>query len=82
MPPIAELHGSHGTKRMSDAIAETLIGEIHRNDLAVDEALPTERALCDRFSASRPTVREALAVIRKERPAALVDLPLPSGAGR
>lgn len=52
---------SHETRRASDAIAEELIAEIRRGDIAPDAALPTERELCERFSASRPTVREALA---------------------
>lgn len=56
--PILDLHE---TRRASDAIAEELIAEIRRGDIAPDAALPTERELCERFSASRPTVREALA---------------------
>lgn len=46
--------------RMPDLIAGALIGEIRRGDIAQGQALPTERELCDRFDASRPTVREAL----------------------
>ena len=48
------------TQRASDVIAETLIEDIRAARIAVGEPLPTERDLCDRFSASRPTVREAL----------------------
>lgn len=47
--------------RMPDLIASELIEEIRRGDIAQGQALPPERELCDRFDASRPTVREALA---------------------
>ncbi len=48
-------------RRTVDLIAETLIGEIRSGTIELDEPLPTERELCERFAASRPTVREALA---------------------
>lgn len=48
-------------RRTSETIADTLVAEIRAGALAVGEALPTERELCERFEASRPTVREALA---------------------
>jgi DNA-binding FadR family transcriptional regulator len=51
-------------RRTAEAIAETLIDEIRRGVLALDAPLPTERDLCDRFTASRPTVREALALMQ------------------
>ena len=51
----------HEPRRTSDAIAEVLIAEIRQGKIATDAAIPTERELCERFSASRPTVREALA---------------------
>ncbi|SMX48885.1 FCD domain-containing protein [Maliponia aquimaris] len=49
------------TRRASDVIAETLIEQIRRGEIALGAPLQTERDLCERFSASRPTVREALA---------------------
>ena len=52
-------------RRTAEAIAETLIDEIRRGVLALDAPLPTERDLCDRFAASRPTVREALALMQR-----------------
>ena len=51
-------------ERLSDVMARTLIMEIAVGDLKVGETLPTERTLCERFEASRPTVREALALMQ------------------
>lgn len=48
-------------RRASEAIAEELIDEIRRGETPLDTPLPTERELSQRFDASRPTVREALA---------------------
>lgn len=42
------------------SIAEVLAEDIRSGLIPADDPLPTERALCERFSASRPTVREAL----------------------
>ena len=47
-------------KRVADRIAEAIIAQIKDGTLVVGDAVPTERELCDRFSTSRPTVREAL----------------------
>ncbi|WP_193143300.1 MULTISPECIES: FCD domain-containing protein [unclassified Meridianimarinicoccus] len=47
-------------RRTPDVIADTLIAEIRNGEYQPDAPLPTERDLCERFSASRPTVREAL----------------------
>jgi GntR family transcriptional regulator, transcriptional repressor for pyruvate dehydrogenase complex len=47
-----------------DAAARQILDLIRSRGLAVGDALPTERELCDLFSASRNTVREALRTIR------------------
>lgn len=48
-------------KRASDLISDALAEEIKAGIIAREAPLPTERELCERFDASRPTVREALA---------------------
>jgi DNA-binding FadR family transcriptional regulator len=47
-----------------DATARQILELIRSRGLAVGDALPTERELCDIFGASRNTVREALRTIR------------------
>jgi len=49
------LRGAAGT------IADALISGVRHGEFQPEQALPTERDLCERFGASRPTVREALA---------------------
>lgn len=44
-------------------VADSLIKEIKGNYLEIGATLPTERELCDRFGASRPTIREALRIM-------------------
>ena len=51
-------------KRVSDQIANALIAQIKSGAMTVGDALPTERDLCEQFSTSRPTVREALAQLQ------------------
>ncbi|MEZ5823543.1 MAG: FCD domain-containing protein [Geminicoccaceae bacterium] len=53
-----------GQTRTADLIANTLVDEIRSQRIAVDEVLPSERELCARFDASRPTVREALSQLQ------------------
>ena len=45
-------------------IAESLIGQIRDGTLEIGTSLPPERALVETFGASRPTVREALALMQ------------------
>jgi len=56
---------SGAPKRVPDLIAETLVAQIKSGGLRVGDALPTERELCERFSTSRPTVREALSQLQQ-----------------
>ncbi len=45
----------------ADVIADALIADVRQGEFRPEQPLPTERDLCERFTASRPTVREALA---------------------
>lgn len=51
-------------RRSALEIASSLERLIHAGDLQPGDPLPTERALCEQFSTSRPTVREALLVLK------------------
>ncbi len=48
------------TKKTALVIAEDVIARVQAGELAVGSPLPTERELCEAFSTSRPTVREAI----------------------
>lgn len=52
-------------RRMADQIADALIDQIKQGQLEEGDPLPTERELCDKFDASRPTVRDALNQMRQ-----------------
>lgn len=60
-PRIQDLPKPH---RAADVIADTLIKEIRDGAIAINDMLPTERELCERFAATRPTVREGLALMQ------------------
>jgi DNA-binding FadR family transcriptional regulator len=47
-----------------DAIVANIRGLIAANGLGVGDSLPTERELCERFSTSRNTVREAMRILK------------------
>ncbi|AJY47990.1 transcriptional regulator [Martelella endophytica] len=51
-------------RQSAQDIADVLVREIRRGEIGEDDVLPTERDLCLRFDASRPTIREALALIQ------------------
>lgn len=53
------------SKRVPDRIAEALVAQIKDGMLNVGDALPTERELCETYSTSRPTVREALSQLQQ-----------------
>lgn len=60
---MAGTHEEPGRRRISEHIAETIVKEIRSGDLAVGEPLLTERKMCERFSTSRPSVREAISLL-------------------
>jgi DNA-binding FadR family transcriptional regulator len=54
------------SERLSKHVYETILTEIVRGVFAEGDRLPTESALAERFSVSRPVVREALAQLRDD----------------
>ena len=50
-------------RELSSQIAEAIQNAIVNGSLLVDERLPSEGELCDRFTVSRSTVREALKIL-------------------
>jgi GntR family transcriptional repressor for pyruvate dehydrogenase complex len=58
--------GEGGAPRRSavDEIVQRLRGLIEEGGLKVGDRLPTERELCEQFSASRNTVREAMRILK------------------
>ena len=51
--------------RLAESLADALVEDIRAGEILPGTALPTERALCERFEASRASVREALQVLRE-----------------
>lgn len=51
--------------RRAEAVADVLAGDIRSGRIPAGLPLPTERALCERFEASRASVREALQVLQQ-----------------
>jgi DNA-binding FadR family transcriptional regulator len=56
--------GTSKAKGAAVEIASTLERRIQAGELAPGDPLPTERALCEEFATSRPTVREALLLLQ------------------
>jgi GntR family transcriptional regulator, sialic acid-inducible nan operon repressor len=52
------------SRQSAQEIADDLVRQIRRGDFGQDDALPTERELCALFDTSRPTIREALALVQ------------------
>ncbi|SDT57919.1 transcriptional regulator, GntR family [Bradyrhizobium canariense] len=52
--------------RMSDVLYGDIVKQINSGGFAVDQRLPSEKEFCERFSVSRPIVREALERLRTE----------------
>lgn len=59
----AKISASAGQSAVDD-IVESLRAMISEEGLSVGDKLPTERELCERFSASRNTVREAMRILK------------------
>ena len=62
MPEIAQpVRGA----RVAESIAAELIADVQGGQIDEGENFPSERELCERFEVSRPTIREALALVRQ-----------------
>ena len=53
-------------KKLSDMVEEELEQMIRRKEFAQDEQLPSERELMEFFNVGRPSVREALAALKRK----------------
>lgn len=62
---------------MVDGVAEELAGEIRMNMLEPGAKLPSERGLCERFGASRSSVREALRMLNSR---GMIDIQVGRGS--
>src|SRR5215212_859993 len=49
-----------------DRVYREILGSIVGNEFTEGQKLPTEQALTERFTASRPTIREALSRLRAD----------------
>jgi GntR family transcriptional repressor for pyruvate dehydrogenase complex len=59
-----QLLNTPGGKTLTDAVYESIIGDISEGLWPVGAKLPTEARLCQRFGVSRPVVRQALSRLR------------------
>src|SRR5688572_13147457 len=51
--------------RTATNVVEALIADLKSGAISAGETFPSERALCERFDVSRPTVREALLMLQE-----------------
>lgn len=56
----------HGERTLADQAYEQILAMIVRGEIPVGGKLPTEHTLCDRFSMSRPVLRQALQQLRDD----------------
>ena len=59
------MHGPIGTG-LVDRVYREILGSIIAGEFSEGDKLPTEQALTERFTASRPTIREALSRLRAD----------------
>jgi GntR family transcriptional regulator, sialic acid-inducible nan operon repressor len=52
--------------RAAESIAAALIADVQGGQIDEGENFPSERELCERFDVSRPTIREALSLVRQK----------------
>lgn len=66
--PIASspLPAASPTPGLVDRVYSDILGRVVAGEFAQGQKLPTEQALTERFSASRPTIREALSRLRAD----------------
>ncbi|MDT0683149.1 FadR/GntR family transcriptional regulator [Roseicyclus sp. F158] len=65
--PLASASSTTGqSPRLSTAVYERILEMIARGDFQQNSRLPAELTLCEKFGASRPVVREALAQLRED----------------
>ena len=55
-----------GPEPLFRQVAAVLRARIEDGTYAVNRRIPSEEALCDEFDVSRPTVRQALALLRAD----------------
>lgn len=67
---------SEGRRRLYERVAQELSGSIARGEYALGVRLPSERDLAQRFSVSRPTIRDAILALEID---GLVEVRLGSG---
>ena len=66
--PLDSFQPSPAPARETDSAVEAMVGQIkdliEERNLSVGDSLPSERELCERFTSSRTTVREAMRILK------------------